>query len=446
MPAYPPDYSAGDIVGRNFLVAPQPPASSAWPSTKYTTMVSVVGADPDAPAATARATGLNKFLTSWTPFTYTEGTEVADTTPGERFDVTLWHRNTDALRVYLYGYGGELLIPAVYGEGNYDKAPYVEIPPRPEWGWTTVELEVPEIWARAEWQNDYSDPGYIDGVTVGVKAVSTATIASGWLSRIRLDRADSLETGYFYGLTPDTETRDYGYLNDAQTAGAKAVALDSTAPAVPDSAPTITDPGPQTVKVGEPYALQLEGTDTDPSWLPLTYTATGLPAGLECSPAGNITGTPTADAAGGTATVTAESTAPATATLEVAYAVTPADPEPDPEPEPDPDFDQLAEQLAGRVAAFVGYPDDEPTTAQARAAIPIVAEFVRGYTRAHGWTADTPAGPLRAVIVTASSRLVTNPEQVTYYAVADYAERPAVLEGYTVAELGVLHRYRRVRA
>ena len=38
----------------------------------------------------------------------------------------------------------------------------------------------------------------------------------------------------------------------------------------------------------------------------------------------------------------------------------------------------------------------------------------------------------------AAARLVANPEQLTYYATGDYTERPAVLTGYTLAELGVL--------
>lgn len=128
----------------------------------------------------------------------------------------------------------------------------------------------------------------------------------------------------------------------------------------------------------------------------------------------------------------------------------PEDPGPeDPDPE-DPDpwdlYETIAERLAPKAAAFAGRPDDEPTIATARAQLPVVIEYVRGYTRGRGFDTGLPAGPLRAVIVSAVSRLIVNPEQLTYYSVGDYSERPAVLAGWTLAELGVLRRYRRTTA
>lgn len=109
-------------------------------------------------------------------------------------------------------------------------------------------------------------------------------------------------------------------------------------------------------------------------------------------------------------------------------------------------WDDLAASLAPRVAAMVGLQGDEDTIDTAKAQLPIVSEYVRGYTRGRGFDGSAPAGPLMAVIVSATARLATNPEQVTVYTTGDYSERPARLAGWTLAEIGVLHRYRVVSA
>jgi len=67
---------------------------------------------------------------------------------------------------------------------------------------------------------------------------------------------------------------------------------------------TVTSPGNQTGTVGTPVSVQVNASDSA-SGQTLTYSATGLPAGLSISPStGLISGTPTA-AAAGTVTVTA---------------------------------------------------------------------------------------------------------------------------------------------
>ena len=126
----------------------------------------------------------------------------------------------------------------------------------------------------------------------------------------------------------------------------------------------------------------------------------------------------------------------------------PVDPEPEPEPGPDPTDPTPAEPathpLAGRLAAYLGRPDDPATVALASTHLPVVEAFVNGYTRGRGFTPeDRPVAPLQAVIVSAAARLVVNPEQVWQYTAGDYSERPAVLNGWTLPELAVLHRYRR---
>lgn len=142
----------------------------------------------------------------------------------------------------------------------------------------------------------------------------------------------------------------------------------------------------------------------------------------------------------------------------------PTDPEPtDPEPtDPEPPEDDMAlaplyDKLAQRACRYIGRdpgtldsPSEDFTTA--RQQVEIVVEFVRGYTRGHGFTLmagepePRPNGALQVVIVSALSRLVQNPEQITYYSAADYAERGAMLNGWTLPERGILNNYRKVWA
>ena len=59
-----------------------------------------------------------------------------------------------------------------------------------------------------------------------------------------------------------------------------------------NDAPTVTNPGPRTGSVADAVDLQITATDIDGD--PLTFSATGLPAGLTISSSGRITGTLTA--------------------------------------------------------------------------------------------------------------------------------------------------------
>lgn len=79
--------------------------------------------------------------------------------------------------------------------------------------------------------------------------------------------------------------------------------------------------------------------------------------------------------------------------------------------------------------------------------VPIVSALAKGYTRGRGFDGLTPNQDIAAAIVTASARLAANPTQLA----TDQATGPfsqsfrGGFQGWTLAELAVLNRYR-VRA
>jgi subtilase family serine protease len=85
---------------------------------------------------------------------------------------------------------------------------------------------------------------------------------------------------------------------------------------------TVTNPGSQTGTVGTAASLQISATDSDSSQT-LTYTATGLPAGLSISSAGLISGTPTT-AGTSQVTVTATDTSGASGTTSFTWTISAA--------------------------------------------------------------------------------------------------------------------------
>ena len=173
---------------------------------------------------------------------------------------------------------------------------------------------------------------------------------------------------------------------------------------------------------------------------PITWAVTaGSIPGVTLSSTGLLSGTPTTP--GGYSITVSATNATGTDTETYTGTVSAASVDP---AEPDP----VIKTLAGRALIFLGRADelDEPDALQlAMEHVSIVLEYVRGYTRGRGFT-DAPAVPLRAVIVSASARLIANPSQVVSYRTGDYSETPAILAGWTIPERGVLHRYRKVSA
>jgi putative Ig domain-containing protein len=87
----------------------------------------------------------------------------------------------------------------------------------------------------------------------------------------------------------------------------------------PGNTVTVTNPGSQTGTVGTAVSLQIHATDSA-SGQTLTYSATGLPAGLSISSSGLISGTPTT-AGSSSVTVTAKDTTGATGSASFTWTI-----------------------------------------------------------------------------------------------------------------------------
>lgn len=97
-----------------------------------------------------------------------------------------------------------------------------------------------------------------------------------------------------------------------------------------------------------------------------------------------------------------------------------------------------------QVVDFLGLGDNNSEAlAQAGDHAAIVTALARSYTRGRGFVGADPAEDIAAVIVTASARLMANPEQLASD-VGNVSMRGG-WSGWNLAELIVLNRYR-VRA
>ena len=79
--------------------------------------------------------------------------------------------------------------------------------------------------------------------------------------------------------------------------------------------------------------------------------------------------------------------------------------------------------------------------------IPLLTTLARSYTRGNGFDADVPNDEIAAAITTAAARLAANASQLSHTTSVGALSQVlgAGFVGWSVAELGVLNRYR-VRA
>lgn len=93
------------------------------------------------------------------------------------------------------------------------------------------------------------------------------------------------------------------------------------------------------------------------------------------------------------------------------------------------------------VAAFLGQGDNTELVALAGQHVGIITAMARAYTRDQGFTGTDPADDIAAVIVTATARLVANPEQISQQ--VGSVDQRGGFSGWSLAELFVLNRYRK---
>lgn len=103
----------------------------------------------------------------------------------------------------------------------------------------------------------------------------------------------------------------------------------------------------------------------------------------------------------------------------------------------------MAAVTGQQVADFLGQGDDVAAIALAEDHAAIITALARSYTRGRGFAGTEPAEDIAAVIVTATARLVANPEQLA----SDFGSVSVRggWQGWNLAEQIVLNRYR-VRA
>lgn len=198
----------------------------------------------------------------------------------------------------------------------------------------------------------------------------------------------------------------------------------------------ITEPAPETVTAAPPVFDDDALTVTIPESVGVAYSLEG-----EIQPAGDYS-----VAAGSSVTVTAE---PVDAgyvlegDTEWAHEFPAGEPSPLDLLKPDTETETVVAALSPRVLLHTGTASTPEALTLARAGLSAVLQYVNGYTRGRGFHGMIPERDLQAVIVASSARLFTNPEQVTSFTSGDYTERPAILAGWTLAELAVLRRHRR---
>lgn len=84
--------------------------------------------------------------------------------------------------------------------------------------------------------------------------------------------------------------------------------------------------------------------------------------------------------------------------------------------------------------------------AQGIAALETMTRFARAYTRGRGFTDGVPADDISAVIVTATARLLANPEGHFSESVGSFSIQYGRFQGFNLIEQAVLNNYRRTAA
>lgn len=94
-----------------------------------------------------------------------------------------------------------------------------------------------------------------------------------------------------------------------------------------------------------------------------------------------------------------------------------------------------------QVADFLGQGGSEEVTNLAGQHVPVITAMARAYTRGAGFVDGEPNEEVRAVIITATARLMAHPTQLEQRVGETYTRQG--FSGWTLAETFVLNAYRR---
>lgn len=99
---------------------------------------------------------------------------------------------------------------------------------------------------------------------------------------------------------------------------------------------------------------------------------------------------------------------------------------------------------APTVSDLSGLLGETVDSSRGAAVLSIVSAMAKAYTRGRGWTDDTPVEEIRAVILTASARLLSNSRGLQYSESAgpESVDYRSAFTGWTVPERICMDRWR----
>jgi hypothetical protein len=111
------------------------------------------------------------------------------------------------------------------------------------------------------------------------------------------------------------------------------------------------------------------------------------------------------------------------------------------------DIDRVSLPTATEVVNFIGWPASTPEESKASVeeAVTVAAMAAQAYTRGKGFDQYAPfcAPDIAAVITSTAARLASNPTNAKRIEVGSFNTLPGTFDGWTLAELAILHNYRR---
>lgn len=101
----------------------------------------------------------------------------------------------------------------------------------------------------------------------------------------------------------------------------------------------------------------------------------------------------------------------------------------------------MAAVTGQRIAEFLGGADDDDLIEFANHHIEVLTQMCLAYTRGAGFSNGAPNDQIAAVIVSATARMIANPQQIAYD-VGGVSIRGG-FQGFNLAERIVLNRFRK---